>query len=81
MTLFHNGRMTVGKLGQLKAEKVRNYVLSKKSFEITPEGHIVLGEVNTTELMKCGSEDVDTLISNIVEYGLLRDELRKEVVK
>ena len=81
MTLFHNGRMTVGKLGQLKAEKVRNYVLSKKSFEITPEGHIVLGTVDTTELMKCGNEDVDTLISNVVEYGLLRDELRKEVGK
>ena len=80
MRIFHNGRMTVGNLGQIKSEIVRDYVLSKTGFKMKDNSNFVLGELDVTGELSFDKEDVMSLISNLIEYALLRDELRDEAL-
>ena len=78
MRLFHNGRMAVGNIGQIKSEIVREYVLSKADFKLKDSTHFIIGELDITRELSFENDDVRTLVSNLIEYALLRDELRKQ---
>ena len=80
MRIFHNGRMTVGNIGPVKSQKVRDYVLSRTNLKMMDKSNFILGELDASEELNCDRSDIKELISNLIEYALLRDELRNETV-
>lgn len=77
MSIFHDGTMTAGKHGSVKKQTVIDYMRLHSKLNITETGFIQLGKINQSHLLHCNYEDVKNLISNLTEYALLRDELRK----
>lgn len=45
------------------------------------KSNFILGELDVSGELCLGNDDVRSLVSNLVEYALLRDELREDVLK
>jgi hypothetical protein len=75
---FHNGRLTVGKKGSVKIEKVKNYV-SKYAPELLVEDQIYLGSLPNN--MSIHWSQGQQFIMNLLLYANIRDKLRSDIKK
>lgn len=80
MIIYHNGRMSVGRNGQAKRERVLNYVLKNTNLKMYDEDNIFLGQLDISKLMYVDNDDFKELIINLISYALARDSLR-EIIK
>ena len=76
LRLWHDGTLTVGKKGKAKKQEVIDYIKENSSLEIN-NGEIQLGEINLSKLLYIDSKEMKSLIGNLIEYALIRDEFRK----
>lgn len=72
--VIHNGRMTIGNKGSIKNQTVLNY-MKEKCPRIVNDNRIVLGDLNLDKDSKI--TDIKAFIFNLIEYSLLRDEIRE----
>lgn len=77
MYIWHNGALTSGKKGTVKRDIVIEFVKEKGPHLIGAD-QIKLGSLPTNRLITW--QDAEALIYNIIEYALIRDELRKDYV-
>lgn len=78
--IWHSGKMTNGNKGSVKNSVVIDYIKQHKP-ELVVENKIFLGSFpKTNEIVW---EDVNTknVVKNLIDYALLRDELRQELRK
>jgi hypothetical protein len=74
----HNGRMTVGKLGQIKSKAVLEYITNEEPSFIV-NNRVQLGHVENSKLFTWEDPGVLDLFLRLIRYGLLRDELRYNI--
>jgi hypothetical protein len=75
---FHNGRLTAGKKGSVKIEKVKNYV-SKYAPDLLVEDQIYLGSLPNN--MSIRWSQGQQFIMNLLLYANIRDKLRDDIKK
>ncbi|MED4990048.1 type I restriction enzyme HsdR N-terminal domain-containing protein [Parageobacillus toebii] len=75
---FHNGRLTAGKKGSVKIEKVKNYV-SKYAPDLLVEDKIYLGSLPNN--MSISWDQGQQFIMNLLLYANIRDKLRNDIKK
>lgn len=72
-TIFsHNGYIS-----SMKNEDVLNIVVQQGDGLKVNSSKIILGEIDRNKLFYLDDEDISQLIYNIIEYALLRDEVRR----
>lgn len=72
--VIHNGRMTVGNKGSVKNQVVLDYI-KEKCPRILNDNRIILGDLKLDKDSKI--TDIKDFIFNLIEYSLLRDEIRE----
>jgi len=72
--VWHDGRLTAGKKGALPRSAVINYIKEKKP-EIIVNNRIHLGTLPYNRHITWN--DAKWFLKNLIEYGLLRDEVRQ----
>lgn len=75
-SFWHDGTLTVGKLGRVKNIEVINYI-KENSPSLIKDDRIYLGTVDNAFEFKWEDIQVASLISNFIKYGLIRDQFRK----
>lgn len=73
---WHDGTLTVGHRGKVKKQEVVDYVKQNSSLKIFDE-KIYLGEIDLRNLLYVDNCDMKELITNLIEYALIRDEFRR----
>ena len=73
--IYHNGALTVGKIGSVSPTNVLNYIYQKAP-HLIKNNKIFLGSLPMNKLMDW--EDANTFLLNSIEYALLRDEIRAD---
>ncbi len=71
--IWHNGRLTAGKLGSVKRNLVLEYV-GAKAPHLLRNGRVFLGKLPTDRNISW--QDAKRFLINCIEYALLRDEYR-----
>jgi hypothetical protein len=74
----HNGRMTVGKLGQINSKAVLKYIINEEPSFIV-NNRVQLGHVENSKFFTWEDPGVLDLFLRLIRYGLLRDELRYNI--
>lgn len=72
--VIHSGRMTVGNKGSVKNQIVLDYI-KEKCPRILNDNRIILGDLKLDKDSKI--TDIKDFIFNLIEYSLLRDEIRE----
>lgn len=72
--VIHSGRMTVGNKGSVKNQIVLDYI-KEKCPRILNDNRIILGNLKLDKDSKI--IDIKDFIFNLIEYSLLRDEIRE----
>ncbi|CAM4117756.1 type I restriction enzyme HsdR N-terminal domain-containing protein [Gillisia limnaea] len=75
-SFWHDGTLTVGKLGRVKNIEVINYI-KENSPSLIKDDRIYLGTVDNTIEFKWEDIQVASLISNFIKYGIIRDQFRR----
>lgn len=75
-SFWHDGTLTVGKLGRVKNKEVIDYVKSTYP-HLVKEDKIFLGSINNSNPLNSNDKTVRALIANFIDYGFARDEFRK----
>lgn len=73
---YHNGRITVGKIGSGKSAELKE-LLENLYPVIIKNGKIELGTVHNKELLYMDTPEIITLVENLLSYALIRDEYRE----
>ena len=73
---YHNGRITVGKIGSGKSAELKE-LLENLYPVIIKNGKIELGTVHNKELLYMDTPEIMTLVENLLSYALIRDEYRE----
>lgn len=73
---YHNGRITVGKIGSGKSAELKE-LLENLYPVIIKNGKIELGTVYNKELLYMDTPEIITLVENLLSYALIRDEYRE----
>ena len=76
LQLWHDGTLTVGNKGKVKKQEVLNYMKENSSLLVKGD-KIQLGEIDLSGLIYVDTNDMKMLLSNLIEYALLRDEFRQ----
>lgn len=74
-TIWHDGTITVGKLGASKKQELLDFISTKEN-NILFENKIILGKIDFSEEIKSGQNQTKEFIKNLIDYALLRDEFR-----
>jgi hypothetical protein len=74
-TIWHDGTITVGKLGAAKRQDLLDFISTKEN-SILFENKIILGKIDFSEEIKSGQNQTKEFIKNLIEYALLRDDYR-----
>lgn len=74
ISIFHNGTITVGRLGASKKQDLLNFV-EKHNPSLIKNGKIFLGEFDENE--EINSKNIGVFIKNLIEYALLRNKFRE----
>lgn len=78
--ITHNGSITRGRDGALPRKVLIDYI-QKKAPELVKENKIYLGCLNSSRLLEWRNSDVQSFISNLLRYAVLRDGFRAEYKK
>ena len=78
MKLWHDGTLTVGNKGKAKKQEVLDFVEANSSLNVNGN-RILLGELDLSDLLYVDSKGMKTLIGNLIEYAIVRDD--SEVTK
>lgn len=76
LRIWHDGTLTVGNKGKAKKQEVISYVKKNSSLNVNSE-KVELGEIDLENLLYVDTNGMKNLISNLIEYALVRDEFRK----
>lgn len=76
-TIWHDGKLTVGKSGSAKRKEVIEYIRSKEPTMVLPSGNIILGTFDCGKEIKWSQDNTKQFIKNLIKYAILRDEFRK----
>ena len=76
----HNGSITRGRDGALPRKELIAYV-QKRAPELVKDNKIYLGCLDSSRLLEWRNSDVQSLISNLLRYAVLRDGFRAEYKK
>lgn len=76
--VWHNGRMAVGNLGQIKYSRVIDHIIGNEE-SLVDRSKINLGKIQKLPLLQW--EDIKEVILNLAVYSLLRDDLRRVIKK
>ncbi|AMR25958.1 hypothetical protein A0257_01825 [Hymenobacter psoromatis] len=76
-TIWHDGTLTVGKLGQAKRKAVIEYIFSKAPYLINDAGKIILGVFDLVQEIHSNQLQTQSFLENLILYALLRDEYRQ----
>jgi hypothetical protein len=75
-TFFHDGRMAVGNLGAAKRAEVIDYVRNhEKDLKVVAD-KVMLGKIKYDKELYLSDPEVKQLVTNLIKYALVRDELR-----
>lgn len=74
--IWHDGKITVGKLGSVKKQILIDYIKSKQP-NLIIDNKIYLGKFNSEIEIKSENIETKEFISNLIEYALIRDEFRE----
>ena len=75
ITITHNGRLTKGKSGAVKAELVRDYIKRNSNIKFIGD-RMVLGTWDDEDEYNINNSSIKRFLSNLIKYALLRDEFR-----
>jgi hypothetical protein len=78
LVIWHDGTLTVGKLGQAKRGAVVEYVAERAPHLVDGQGKIVLGVLDPTQEIRSSQAQTITFVDNVILYALLRDEYRRK---
>jgi len=70
LLIYHNGRMTVGRNGQTKHQRVLDYTLNHTNLKKIDDKNIYLGKLDTTKLMYIDDDDFKELLGNLIDRVL-----------
>lgn len=73
----HNGKLTNGHSGSIKFETVKSYLKAHASYLLNRENIIQLGILTDRELFLSNNKNSVNFITNLIEYAILRDEIRR----
>lgn len=74
--VWHDGTLTVGKLGQAKRQVVLDYIITKAPHLVSQDGKIIIGEFDVQEPIVSNHPATLRFLDNLILYALLRDEYR-----
>ncbi|SFH39314.1 type I restriction enzyme HsdR N-terminal domain-containing protein [Pontibacter chinhatensis] len=77
-SIWHDGSITVGKLGQRPRKELLDY-LQKDAPQLVVDGKIILGKLNKAVEIKSGHESTIDFLNRLILYALLRDRYRRMV--
>lgn len=80
-TVWHDGRMTIGKMGSIKKAAVIEFIKTRDKSLTIENGQIILGEFDCSKEIKWNQDRTKNFIKNIITYAVLRDEYRNIVSK
>ncbi len=75
--IWHNGTLTVGKLGQAKRSAVIEYLQEKASYLVDKEMRVILGELDLKQPISSTQKCTIDFVRRLIHYALLRDEFRE----
>jgi hypothetical protein len=75
--ITHNGKLTNGHKGPIKIDIVKSYIKKYAPNLITDENTIQIGSFPDGQLYLHSDEHSKELIKNLIEYAILRDEIRR----
>ena len=76
-TIWHDGTLTVGKIGSAKRQDVIDYIKSKDQSIVDGYGNIILGTFDCSKEIHWSQNSTKRFIKNIMKYSILRDEYRR----
>lgn len=74
--IWHGGRMAVSNIGSVKQQEVLDYVFTHAPYLKGADGKVALGTLKNDHLFTMSDSDVQDLLGRLIQYALLRDELR-----
>lgn len=75
--IYHDGKLTNGHKGSMKYDTVKNYIKQYAPHLITADNKILLGVLPEGQLYRHTDDFSQNLIINLIEYAILRDEIRR----
>ena len=76
MTVYHNGRISIGTIGSGKKAELKMFVENKYP-EIIDEKKFNLGTLCFDDNWTIKTKEIEKLIENLISYGLIRDDYRE----
>ncbi len=76
MTIYHNGRISIGKMGSGKRDELKIFVENKYP-KIIDEKKFNLGTLCIDDNWTIKTKEIEKLIENLISYGLIRDDYRE----
>ncbi|VEF49135.1 Uncharacterised protein [Bacillus freudenreichii] len=77
ISLFHNGRLTLGKSGMVKYSEVLNFIEEKEHNLINNNRMIELGKLDNSKQFDWNNKNIKQFIGRLIKYALIRDEFRE----
>lgn len=74
--IWHNGNITIGKIGAAKRADLINFV-QERNPNLIVNGQIYLGKFHKNKPIKSNDKETTDFLNNIFSYCLLRDEFRE----
>lgn len=75
VTITHDGKITVGKLGASKKSELIEFVQNENP-ELIKNGKVYLGQFNLENEIIANSEQTKSFVKNCIEYAIIRDKFR-----
>ena len=76
-TIWHDGRLTVGRSGSAKRKEVIEFIRNKEPGMVLPNGKIILGTFDCSKEIQWSQDTTKHFIKNLIKYAILRDEFRR----
>lgn len=76
ITIFHSGRITVGKIGAAKNKEIIDYIRESKYSYLINDSKILLGKINFEKELNSTNQELKTFLIRIIKYSLVRNEFR-----
>lgn len=73
--IYHDGTITVGKLGAAKRQDLIDFINERKP-ELILDGKVFLGKFNIHKDITANTKDTNDFLTRSIQYALIRDEFR-----
>lgn len=74
--IWHDGKITVGKLGSVKKQLLIDFIKSKQP-KLIIDNKVFLGKFDSEIKIKSKNRETKEFVSNLIEYALYRDQFRE----